>query len=73
MKTTKLKTIFLTALCAGGCSEPGGPPAAECDVRIAWDHSTFQEMTSAAVENKGYTEQESPLPPASRRSRTERC
>lgn len=25
MKTTKLKTIFLTALCAGGCSEPGGP------------------------------------------------
>lgn len=58
MKTTKLKTIFLTALCAGGCSEPGGPPAAECDVRIAWDHSTFQEMTSAAVEDKGYTEQE---------------
>ena len=58
MKTTKLRTIFLTALCAGGCSEPGGPPAAECDVRIAWDRGTFQEMTSVPVENKGYTEQE---------------
>ena len=58
MKTTKLRTIFLTALCAGGCSEPGGPPAAECDVRIAWDRGTFQEMTSVSVENKGYTEQE---------------
>ena len=56
MKTTKLRTIFLTALCAGGCSEPGGPPAAECDVRIAWDRGTFQEMTSVPVENKGYTE-----------------
>ena len=52
MKTTKLRTIFLTALCAGGCSEPGGPPAAECDVRIAWDRGTFQEMTSVPVENK---------------------
>ena len=58
MKTTKLRTIFLTALCAGGCSEPDGPPAAECDVRIAWDRGTFQEMTSVPVENKGYTEQE---------------
>lgn len=58
MKTTKLKTIFITALCAGGCSGPGGPPAAECDVRIAWDRGTFQEMTSVPVENKGYTEQE---------------
>lgn len=59
MKTAILRTIFLTALCAAACSGPGGGPAAEeCDVRIAWDYATFEEMTSAPVANKGYIERE---------------
>lgn len=58
MKRFILTTILPIACCAGGCSKPCSPPAEACDVRIAWDHGTFREMTSAAVENKGYVERE---------------
>lgn len=51
----KINHIIISALAA---AIPAGTAAAvpSGDVRVAWDHSTMRDITSIAVDNRGYVE-----------------
>lgn len=50
-----MKKYLFACLLLGAFSLPAAADINKGDVRIAWDYSTFQEMTSAPVSNADYT------------------